>query len=122
MKKPLSPEVLALIPNGIENFVPRCWVCTAEIPKQRRTSLTRKGTCSPPCHAVWRLYKKFLLTSSRCRSCFHPSTPEERDLFRDWNRAREREAGIVRRKRGRPTLAEMARNEPNSATSDPNAS
>ena len=37
MRKPLSEEVLALIPDGIENFILSCTVCRLPLPSSRRT-------------------------------------------------------------------------------------
>lgn len=115
MKKPIAPEVLALIPNGIDNFCPHCVVCTQELPEKRRRAF-RRPTCSPTCHAAWLLYKKFLLSSTKCIACWAPSTPSERLLFREWRQAQ----GKLRRTLGRPRkpatdpFAEVP--EPESAT------
>lgn len=120
-KNPPAPEVLALIPDGIENFVPRCVVCTAEVPKKRRSSRS-KSTCSPPCHAVFTLYRKHLLISSKCIACYHPATPAERAEYREWRKAR----GNLRRKKGRPKVEKPILDpfadvpEPNSTTCLPN--
>lgn len=102
MKKPLTPEVLALIPEGIENFIPHCVVCTAELSGRRRKN-SRRPYCSQPCHAVWMLYKKYLIYSSKCISCWHPSTPAERLLFREWRKAQ----GKLRRVKGRPKVEKL---------------
>lgn len=99
MPKQSSPEVLALIPNGIENFIPRCIVCTKAVPANRARGRS-KDTCSPACHAVRQLYRKWVLQTSKCLACLHPSTPKEREEFRNWRKDR----GDVRRKKGRPEL------------------
>jgi hypothetical protein len=96
MPKILPPEVLALIPNGIENFVPRCIVCGSNVPLSRARSRSR-DTCSPPCATVKQIYRRWLLQTTKCIACYHPSTPAERDDFRQWRKERR-----GARKKGRP--------------------
>ena len=100
VKKSQSPEVLALIPDGIEKFIPRCIVCTNLVPSKRRTSRS-KSTCSPACLTVLQMFRRHVLTSAKCIACYHPSTPEERIEFKAWRRAR----GELREKPGRPKPA-----------------
>ena len=45
MAKPLAPEVLALIPSGIEKLVLRCVVCGGPLPSSRRTVGDHAGAC-----------------------------------------------------------------------------
>lgn len=111
--KPLSPEVLALIPNGIENFVPRCIVCTNPVPPKRARGRS-KDTCCQTCQIVRQLYRKWVLVSSKCVACFHPSTPAERQNFIEWRKER----GEIRRKMGRPT-AKKALDKPESVSGTP---
>lgn len=92
-----APGVLALIPDGIENFVPHCIVCTQPVSLKRARGRS-KDTCSPECHAVRQMYRKWVMQTSKCLACLHPSTPQERQEFRDWRRFR----GDLRRTKGRP--------------------
>lgn len=98
-KKELSPEILALIPDGIENFVPRCIVCTAPVPPSRARGRS-KDTCSSLCHTVRQMYRKWVVQTSKCLACHHPSTPAERADFNEWRKLR----GDLRRKSGRPAI------------------
>jgi hypothetical protein len=98
MPKSLAPEVLALIPDGIQEFIPRCVVCTSAVPSNRRSGITRH-TCSPPCQKVWTLFRGYLLSTRKCVACLHPATPGERAEYREWRRSR----GDLRQKKGRPT-------------------
>ena len=95
--KPLSPEVAALIPDGIDKFVPHCIVCTKPVPENRARGRS-KDTCSPPCHAVRQLYRKFVIQTSKCLACYHPASPAERAEFKEWRKAR----GDLRRTLGTP--------------------
>jgi hypothetical protein len=92
----LDPIAL-LIPQGIENFAPRCVVCTKPVPAKRATSRS-KDTCGPACHKVLRMYRQHVLRSSKCPACYHPSTPEERKEFQAWRKMR----GDRRHSVGRP--------------------
>lgn len=94
--KPLSPEVLALIPNGIESVVLHCLICTRELPRSRR----RHGTCLPgerACQKVLTMFRRHSLQITKCVACLHPATPGEREQFKAWRR----ESGQLRKK-GRP--------------------
>lgn len=84
MAKPLSPEVLALIPDGIENLVLRCVVCGGALPSSRRAYGDHAGVC----HKVRVLYRRYMLSLTRCLGCSHPSTPAEREDFKLWRIAR----------------------------------
>ena len=97
--KPPSPEVAALIPDGIDKFVPRCVVCTKPVPANRARGRS-KDTCGPDCHAVLRLYRKFTVQTSKCIACYHPSTEAERLDFKRWRQAR----GKLREFTGRPPV------------------
>jgi hypothetical protein len=93
-----DPDPIArLIPRGIENFAPRCIVCTAPVPAKRATSRS-KDTCGPACHKVLRMYRQHVLRSTKCPACYHPSTPEERKEFQAWRKMR----GDRRHSVGRP--------------------
>jgi len=91
------PRVDPLIPNGIENFVPRCVVCTNPVPAKRATGRS-KDTCGPECHKVLRAYRQHVLKSTKCPACYHPSTPAERKEFIAWRKMR----GDRRQSVGRP--------------------
>ena len=97
--EPEQAAVETLIPNGIENFVPSCLVCKHPVPKKRATSRS-KDTCSAECNKILRKYRQHVLRSSKCPTCYHPSTPQERMEFIQWRRWR----GDLREKRGRPPV------------------
>lgn len=97
MKPEQVTQVNPLIPDGIEKFVPSCVVCRQPVPAIRRTGRS-KDTCSPQCNKVLRKYREFCLRNTRCRSCYHPSTPAERLDFIAWRKTR----GDLREGRGRP--------------------
>lgn len=97
MAKPLPPEVLALIPNGIENIVLRCTVCGEPLPASRRTVGDHAGAC----HKVRVLHRRYMIQMAKCISCLHPSTPEEREAYKRWRKGR----GDLRETGGRPKKA-----------------
>lgn len=81
-------QVLAMVQQfGIESFVPHCVVCRQAVPPKRASSRS-KDTCSKECHAVLRAYRKHMIASRYCVSCYHPSTPAERKEFISWRKAR----------------------------------
>lgn len=92
-----QPQINPLIPNGIENLTLRCVVCTNEVPKKRARGRS-KDTCGTECNKILRDYRKWVIRSSHCPTCYHPSTPEERKLFLQWRKSR----GDRREGRGRP--------------------
>ena len=94
MPKPLPPEVLALIPDGIENLILRCVVCGLPLPASRRSV----GDHAGPCHKVRVLHRRYMIQRMKCISCLHPATPAEREEFRAWRRKR----GDLRARGGRP--------------------
>ena len=94
MSKPLPPEVLELIPEGIENLVLSCTVCRLPLPSARRTVGDHAGAC----HKVRTLYRRLMIQQARCMACLHPSTPAERVEFRRWRKDR----GDIRERGGRP--------------------
>lgn len=95
-----QPESYAerILAMGIENFKPRCVVCTLEVPPKRATS-RMKDTCSSECHKVLKAFKKFNILRRHCPACYHPSSPEERADFIRWRKSR----GDRREKVGRPS-------------------
>jgi hypothetical protein len=98
----------ALIPNGIEGFIPRCVVCGEPVPLKRARGRS-KDTCGAECHAVLREYRAWVIRSSRCPACYHPSTPEERADFVAWRKARgDRKAGRGRPRKEDPIIAASA--------------
>jgi hypothetical protein len=94
MAKQLPEEVLALIPTGIENLVLRCTVCGGPLPASRRSIGDHAGAC----HKVRVLHRRYMIQLSKCISCLHPSTPEQREEFKAWRKSR----GDIREKGGRP--------------------
>lgn len=111
--KPLAPEVLALIPNGIENFTPRCTVCGSAVPLARARG-RQNETCSPPCYTVRKLFRKWLLSTRKCIACLHPATAKEREEFKAWRRHR----GDILGGRGRPKL-KKALDKPSDVSATP---
>ena len=81
----------------IETFLPSCVVCRSPVPAARAHSRSRE-TCSAACALYWRQYHRYVLMQTRCPSCYHPSTPEERADFKRWRKSR----GDLRDKVGRP--------------------
>lgn len=102
MRKPLSEEVLALIPDGIENFVLSCTVCRLPLPSSRRTVGDHAGAC----HKVRVLLRRYQIRLKRCIACLHPSTPAEREDFKAWRRSR----GQLRASGGRPKKSPLPAN------------
>lgn len=103
---PVAVEPNPLIPNGIEQLILRCVVCSNEVPRKRATGRSR-NTCSKECNAVYRSFRTYLVRSMRCPACYHPSTPDERKDFREWRKNR----GDIRAKKGRPPNQDKARSE-----------
>lgn len=94
-------ERLALVEqlrSDISQFTPRCIVCTQPVPRRRATSRS-KETCSPECAGVLRAFKKFNILARRCPTCWHPSTPAEREEFKAWRRS----TGKLRDRAGKPS-------------------
>ena len=92
--EPFDPSTLTL----------KCVICSAEVP-ERRARGRSKDTCSPECHAKLRKFRKWVLVSSRCPSCYHPSTPAERKEFLLWRKHR----GDRQENRGRPAITRHER-------------
>jgi hypothetical protein len=82
--KILSAEMLALIPNGIENLTLVCTVCRGDLPNNRRAYGHHAGDC----HKIATLHRRYVLRLTRCISCLHPATPAERADFKAWRRSR----------------------------------
>ena len=97
MAKPLAPEVLALIPSGIEKLVLRCVVCGGPLPSSRRTVGDHAGAC----HKVRTLYRRYVIQLTKCIACLHPATPEEREEFKQWRVSRGDLRGRGNRQGGR---------------------
>lgn len=91
----------SLIPNGIENLVLRCVICTEPVPA-RRAAGRSKNTCGPECNKVLKQFRKLQIRRSRCPNCYHPSSPQERKEFIEWRKSR----GDRREKRGRPPISQ----------------
>ncbi len=87
----------------IADFIPRCIVCTNEVPPRRRTS-RNKETCSQECAKVLKDYKRWNLMRRFCPNCRHPSSPEERTDFLRWRKDR----GMLRQKAGNPANIEKS--------------
>ena len=107
--KDLTPEELSLMPNGIENVVLYCCVCREPLPIKRRTVGDHAGAC----HKVRVLFRKYKIAQTKCISCLHPTTPEERADFKRWRKSR----GDIRERGGR-AKGQKNRIAPNSATSE----
>lgn len=93
MPKALPPEIQVLVPNGIENLTLYCTVCRDPLPASRR----KHGHHAGACHRVAVMYRRYVMSLTRCITCLHPSTPEERADFKLWRQDRGRRKG-----RGRP--------------------
>ena len=87
-------------------FRPSCVICRNPVPEKRSHGRYRE-TCSPECLTTWRRFRAYIIASTRCPSCYHPSTPDEREDFRKWRRFR----GELHSKSGRPaaTVAQKLR-------------
>jgi hypothetical protein len=95
MSEPQIPE--------IETFVPRCQVCGIEVPLKRRNR--RNGnSCTVEHAAILRGWKKWLIKTSVCLTCYHPSTPQEREDFKRWRRDR----GMLHETAGKPPVKRVA--------------
>jgi len=95
----------SLMPNGIENVVLHCLICTRELPRSRR----KYGTCLPTeraCQKVLTMFRRYTLQTTKCKACLHPATPQEREAFKQWRR----ETGQLRKK-GRPERKKILDNE-----------
>lgn len=84
MRKPLPPEVLALIPNGIESLILRCMICGEALPNSRRAIGDHAGAC----HKVRVLHRRYMVNLTKCIACLHPATAEEREEYRRWRKHR----------------------------------
>lgn len=81
-------------------FLPRCMVCGDEIPDRRAKA--RKETCAKPaCQLALKQYRRAVLESRKCPTCYKPSTPAERESFRQWRY----DTNQIRKGRGRPPVA-----------------
>lgn len=85
------------VPSDISEFVPRCIVCTNEVPPRRRTGHS-KETCSNECKKVLKAYRRWNVERRFCPNCRHPNTPEERKQFIAWRKA----TGSMKATRGNP--------------------
>ena len=90
------------IPN-IDQFVPRCQVCGVEVPLKRR-SRRNGNTCTAEHAAMVRAWKRWLIKTSVCLTCYHPSTPQEREDFKRWRRER----GMLHETAGKPPVKRIA--------------
>jgi len=98
-----TSSIIDLLPAKIDlaTFVPKCEVCTTPIPIRRltgRDALRTRHTCKAACEKVLREADKLRTSLRKCRNCQHPSTPAERDEFRQWRKSR----GDLRQGPGNP--------------------
>lgn len=90
-------QVPKMTPEELQAFLPRCMVCGDPIPERRARA--RKETCGKPaCGIALKQWRRAVLESKKCPACYHPSTPEEREDFRQWRRER----GQIQRRAGNP--------------------
>jgi hypothetical protein len=78
-------------------FVPSCVICREPVPEKRRHPKT-VATCSEEHAAQLKQYNEDQVALTKCPHCYHPSTPEEREDFKNWRRSR----GELHDRRGRP--------------------
>ena len=95
--EPVLTEKQLGLPADVSSLVLKCVICSGDVPKKRASGRS-KDTCGPYCQKMLRKFRKFIVESSRCPACYHPSTPAERRDFIAWRKAR----GDRRNKPGRP--------------------
>lgn len=59
-----------------------CTICTKEIPPDR--ARRRTSVCSEACKDKADYRRMKMMRNQKCPHCLHPSTPEEREDFRQW--------------------------------------
>ena len=87
-------EAAALNPQdsgSIPDFSPKipilhCTICRAPIEEKRARRQT--ATCGEPCKDRLDAVRKEQRRNTKCPSCLHPSSPEEREEFRLWRATR----------------------------------
>lgn len=78
-------------------FVPRCMVCGD--PLNARRARARKETCEKTeCGIALRQFRRAVVESRKCPACYHPSSPAEREDYKQWRKDR----GQMQRRRGNP--------------------
>jgi hypothetical protein len=81
----------------LQAFLPRCMVCGDPIPDRRARA--RKETCGKTaCGVTLKQWRRAVLESRKCPACYKPSTPEEREDYKQWRRER----GMLHRRAGNP--------------------
>lgn len=84
-----------------------CTICTSQIPSPRDTRQT--STCSETCKNRLDAIRAEQRRSRKCTHCLSPSTPEERELFREWRASRGDVKGTVIVKRGERTRTSLVK-------------
>lgn len=95
--EPKNPEQNQAV--NIEGVKLYCSICRMEVPEKRARGRSR-ATCGPECYAVLRKVIQNQLRQRKCPSCYHPSTPQEREDFMAWRKER----GYRKSTAGRPKL------------------
>lgn len=86
-----------MIPETIEIAPLHCTVCREPIPASRAQRQT--ATCSEKCKDKLDAIRARQRAARKCSVCLHPSTPEERELFREWRASRGDISTAVRQER-----------------------
>lgn len=73
-----------------------CMICRKEIPAER--AIKRSNTCTNACRDKLKSLRRYWVTLRHCQICAKPSTPEQRRLYKEWQRSRPE---FMNRKRGR---------------------
>lgn len=78
-------------------FIIHCAVCGDPLPEHRARA--RRETCGKrECGIKLKQFRKMTIEVRKCPTCYHPSTPEEREDFKQWRKER----GQIQRRRGNP--------------------
>lgn len=81
----------------------RCQVCRGVI--QCRPNIAWVEVCSTGCRNTMRRYRFQILQNQKCPHCYHPSSEEEREQFRQWRAGRGPMQEFFREEQGRGNLA-----------------
>lgn len=86
-----------------------CTICGGEIAEPRRQRQT--ATCSEVCKNRLDLVRGAQRAKRKCPKCLHPSSPQERELFRRWRASRGdvKEIAPIPRDRAMPWKRDLQR-------------
>jgi hypothetical protein len=95
---------IGLTQAELETFLPNCMVCGDQLSARRARG--RKETCDKPeCQKALKQFRRHVLESRKCPTCYKPSTPAERQSYREWRWS----TGGRRKGAGRPALKKEER-------------